>query len=59
MKTVILFILIVFSQNLYAQNYKNDGESYDFYCQIYGQLQTSGQILFKELYGKTMAVRQN
>ena len=49
MRKYYLILLLFFSLNLSAQNYKNDGEPYDFYCQIYGELQMSGQILFKRI----------
>ena len=47
-KLLFLFFLLV-NININAQNFKNDGKPYEVYCQIYGQLQASGKILYKRI----------
>ena len=47
-KLLFLFFLLV-NININAQNFKSDGKPYEVYCQIYGQLQASGKILYKRI----------
>ena len=51
MKKVLLFALFaVFSLVVNAQNYKNDGKSYAFYCQLVGFKNLAAQLRLKVLW---------
>ncbi len=51
MKKVLLFALLaVFSLVVNAQNYKNDGKPYAFYCQLVGFKNLAAQLRLKVLW---------
>jgi len=51
MKKVLLFALFaVFSLVVNAQNYKNDGKPYAFYCQLVGFKNLAAQLRLKVLW---------
>lgn len=50
-KILILLLISVFTiQYGNAQNYKNDGKPYDFFCQLLGYENLSGQLRLKILW---------
>lgn len=51
MKKVFLFIMLcMMSVSVNAQNVKNDGKPYAFYCQLVGMKNLSGQLRLKILW---------
>lgn len=44
MKKVVFALLMMFSLNINAQNVKNDGKPYAFYCQLLGKMNLAGQL---------------
>ena len=62
-KIYLLFLLLTFALNTNAQNYKNDGKPYDFYCIVYytsGVSQDFSAILvFDKRDKKNFLVNQN
>ena len=49
-KLIILFVICFLSLGVFAQNYKNDGKPYAFYCQIVGWQNLNGQLRIKMLW---------
>jgi len=49
-KILLLALFAVFYLGVNAQNYKNDGKPYAFYCQLVGQKNLAGQLRLKILW---------
>lgn len=49
-KIFLIAILATFSSLASAQNYKNDGKPYAYYCQIVGWVGLTGQFNFRILW---------
>ena len=51
MKKVLLFVMLcMMSVSVNAQNYKNDGKPYAFYCQLVGKSNLLGQLRVEILW---------
>lgn len=48
-KLVLLLLFTTLCLSVSAQNYKNDGKPYAFYCQFVCEMQTSGRVTFKRI----------
>lgn len=49
MRNLVFIFFLMMSMSTYAQNHENSGKPYEVYCQICGQLQASGKILYKRI----------
>ena len=50
MKKLLCFIaMVMMTIGACAQNYKNDGKPYAFYCQFIGEMQASGKVKPKRI----------
>lgn len=50
MKKILSILLLVVCMNVNAQNYKNDGKPYAFYCQLVGSTNLAGQLRVEILW---------
>ena len=49
-KIILLAVLAMMSVRIYAQNVKNDGKPYAFYCQLVGKMNLSAQLRLRILW---------
>ena len=49
-KSILLFTFVLLTLGIYAQNVKNDGKPYAFYCQLVGMKNLSDQLRLRILW---------